>query len=100
MTTATDIAAIDPRPIDLGATEWVTALMKNVSNDQLALPTPCDEFYVRTLQSHLVATVGRLIAIGEFGSPDSVAPLGPDYDAASFARLADQGRSSGRTMQS
>ena len=90
MTTATDIAAIDPRPIYLGATAWVTTLMKNVSNDQLALPTPCEEFDVRTLQSHLVATVGRLIAIGELGSPGSVAPLGADYDAATFAKLADQ----------
>ncbi|KAA0021400.1 TIGR03086 family metal-binding protein [Antrihabitans cavernicola] len=90
MTTATDLQQLDPRPIYLGATAWVTGLLVAVREDQLTLPTPCEEFDVRALSSHLVGTVGRIIAIGEVGSPDAVSPLAPEYDAKTFAQLADR----------
>jgi uncharacterized protein (TIGR03086 family) len=81
---------IDPRPIYHGATAWVVTLLRSVRADQGALPTPCEEFDVRTLSSHLVGTVGRVIAIAERGSADSVPPLAPEHDAETFARLAEQ----------
>jgi uncharacterized protein (TIGR03086 family) len=81
---------IDPRPIYLGATAWVVTLLRAVRADQGALPTPCEEFDVRTLSSHLVGTVGRVIAIAEWGSADSVPPLAPEHDAETFARLAER----------
>ncbi|MDN3460588.1 TIGR03086 family metal-binding protein [Rhodococcus sp. APC 3903] len=66
----------------------MTALLRNVRDDQHTLPTPCDEYDVKTLSSHLIGTVGRIIAIAELGSPDSVSPIAPEHDAETFARLA------------
>ncbi|MCJ0902814.1 TIGR03086 family metal-binding protein [Rhodococcus sp. ARC_M6] len=80
---------IDPRPIYLGATAWVATLLRTVRADQLTLPTPCDEFDVLTLSAHLIGTVGRIIAIAELGSPDSVSPIASEHDADTFARLAE-----------
>jgi uncharacterized protein (TIGR03086 family) len=87
--TTIDVQTIDPRPIYLGATDWVTTLLRAVREDQHTLPTPCDDFDVRTLSSHLIGTVGRIIAIAEQGSPDSVSPIAPEHDADTFARLAE-----------
>lgn len=89
MTATTDPQLIDPRPVYLGATAWVTSLLGAVREDQGSLPTPCDEFDVRTLSSHLIGTAGRIIAIAEVGSADSVPPLAPEHDADTFARLAE-----------
>jgi len=90
ITTTTATPLTDPRPVYLDATTWVADLLRAVRDDQLALPTPCEEFDVRTLCSHLVGTVGRVIALAELGSADSVPPLAAQHDAATFARLADQ----------
>jgi len=90
MTATTAPQLIDPRPVYLGATTWVVGLLRAVREDQHALPTPCEEFDVRTLCSHLVGTVGRVIAIAELGSADSVPPLSPKHDATTFARLAER----------
>ncbi|MDZ7910942.1 MAG: TIGR03086 family metal-binding protein [Rhodococcus sp. (in: high G+C Gram-positive bacteria)] len=89
MNTVSAPELIDPRPIYLGATTWVTALLRSVREVQLSLPTPCDEYDVKTLSSHLIGTVGRIIAIAELGSPESVSPIAPEYDADTFARLAE-----------
>jgi len=45
---------------------------------------------VRTLCSHLIGTVGRVIAIAELGSADSVPPLASQHDADTFRRLAER----------
>ncbi|OZC49805.1 TIGR03086 family protein [Rhodococcus sp. WWJCD1] len=82
----------DPREVYFTSAAWVSGLLAGVRADQLDLPTPCDEFDVRTLAGHLVATVARLIAIAELGSPDSVSPFSPDHDAASFDTLVEQAR--------
>lgn len=68
----------------------MTGLLWAVREDQHTLPTPCEEFDVRRLSSHLVGTVGRVIAIAETGSADSVPPLAPQHDADTFARLAER----------
>ncbi|WP_415971626.1 TIGR03086 family metal-binding protein [Rhodococcus sp. 077-4] len=82
----------DPRDVYATAATWVSGLLGAVRSEQLDLPTPCDEFDVRTLAGHLVATVGRLIAIAELGSPDSVSPFSAVHDAASFDELVVQAR--------
>ncbi|WP_027495093.1 TIGR03086 family metal-binding protein [Rhodococcus sp. JG-3] len=82
----------DPREVYFTSAAWVSGLLTGVRADQLDLPTPCDEFVVRTLAGHLVATVRRLIAIAELGSPDSVSPLCSDHDAASFDTSVTQAR--------
>jgi uncharacterized protein (TIGR03086 family) len=68
----------------------VTSLLREVREDQHPLPTPCDEFDVVTLSAHLIGTVGRIIAIAELGSPESVPPIADVHDADSFARLAER----------
>ncbi len=90
MTATTTPQLVDPRRVYLGATAWVSSLLGALREDQSTLSTPCDEFDVRTLSSHLVGTVGRIIAIAELGSPDSVSPLPPEHDAGTFARLAER----------
>jgi len=90
MTATTHPQLIDPRPIYLGATAWVTSLLSTVREDQRRLPTPCDEFDVRTLSSHLLGTVGRVIAIAKLGNAESVPPLAPEHDAETFAQLAER----------
>jgi len=90
MTATTTSQLIDPRPVYLGATGWVLGLLRAVREDQHALPTPCEESDVRTLCSHLIGTVGRVIAIAELGSADSVPPLASQHDADTFRRLAER----------
>ncbi len=90
MTATTATHLIDPRPVYLGATAWVVGLLQAVREDQHRLPTPCEEFDVHTLCSHLVGTVGRVIAIAERGSADSVPPLSPLHDADTFRHLAQR----------
>jgi len=67
MTTATD-----PRPLYRRALLWVTSLLSAVRPDKLDQPTGCEEFDVRALAGHLVATVHRARVIGEGGEPFSV----------------------------
>lgn len=85
-----ELQPVDPRPIYLGATAWVTGLLRTVGGDQLHLPTPCAEYDVRTLSSHLLGTVGRVIAIAEVGDAESVPPLALEHDADTFAQLAER----------
>ncbi|WP_461417376.1 maleylpyruvate isomerase N-terminal domain-containing protein [Gordonia sp. GN26] len=57
----------DPRPAFTAATTWVTGLLSAVTAEQLDAPTPCDEFDVRTLGAHLLATAQRAAALPEGG---------------------------------
>jgi uncharacterized protein (TIGR03086 family) len=92
MTTATTTRLIDPRPVYDGATAWVLGLLRAVRQDQQHLPTPCEEFDVRTLSSHLIGTVGRVIAIAETGDAETAPAIAPEHDADTFERLAAQAR--------
>ncbi len=69
-TAVTDLA--DPRVTYARALDWVAGLVAAVRPDQLADPTPCPEFDVRTLVGHLVATVNRARVVGEGAPPFSV----------------------------
>lgn len=62
----------DPRPHYRDALNWVVSLISGVQPEQLTSPTPCEEFDVRTLLGHLVATVDRARVIGEGGDPNSM----------------------------
>ncbi len=67
-------------------------MLSAVREDQRRLPTACDEFDVRTLSSHLLGTVDRVIAIAELGNAESVPPLAPEHDAETFAQLAKRAK--------
>lgn len=80
-------AISDPRPHFASATAWVTGLFRAIRPDQLDAPTPCTEFDVRELCSHLVMTVCRAVAIAELGDVSSVGPGQPD-DVDSYVDAA------------
>ncbi|MGW2723320.1 TIGR03086 family metal-binding protein [Streptomyces sp. NPDC001492] len=67
--------AIDPRPVYTRATEQAAALIKTVRPEQLAGPTPCTEFDVRTLLSHMVGGTLRIAVVGEGGDGLAVRPF-------------------------
>ncbi|WP_232661688.1 TIGR03086 family metal-binding protein [Pseudonocardia sp. TRM90224] len=87
----------DPRPLYAEAISWTHGIMAGVDADRLESPTPCTEFDVRTLMSHLVATVERARVIGEGGDFTSIpvlrtgipdAELATAYGAAAEKTLA------------
>ncbi|MCH5674280.1 TIGR03086 family metal-binding protein [Streptomyces gilvus] len=67
--------AIDPRPVYARATEQAAALIAAVRADQLDSPTPCAEFDVRTLLSHMVGGTLRIAVVGEGGDGLAVHPF-------------------------
>ncbi|MGW0085833.1 TIGR03086 family metal-binding protein [Streptomyces sp. NPDC003393] len=57
----------DPRPLYTRATEQAAAVVKTVRPEQLTAPTPCAEFDVRRLLSHIVGGTVRIAVVGEGG---------------------------------
>ncbi len=85
--------ATDPRPAYAAATAWVQSLLANITEEQLSLPTPCDDFDVRALAQHLGAVGVRAVALAEIatveGQPSSVDDFSADaYGAARERALA------------
>ncbi len=66
---------IDPRPVYARAAEQVAALVKTVRPEQLGRATPCTEYDVRTLLSHLVGGTRRIAAVGAGGDGLAVRPF-------------------------
>ncbi len=62
----------DARPLYRAAQRWVSALIDGVTPDQFDSPTPCSEWDVRTLVSHLVAGTERARVVGAGGRPTDV----------------------------
>ncbi|MFJ8509565.1 TIGR03086 family metal-binding protein [Streptomyces avermitilis] len=65
----------DPRPLYARAAEQIAALIRTVRPEQLAGPTPCDEFDVRTLLSHLAGGTHRIAVVGAGGDGLAVRPF-------------------------
>jgi uncharacterized protein (TIGR03086 family) len=57
----------DPRPVYTHATEQAAMLIRAVRPEHLDGPTPCAEFDVRTLLSHIVGGTRRIAIVGEGG---------------------------------
>ncbi|MGW1502275.1 TIGR03086 family metal-binding protein [Streptomyces mirabilis] len=66
---------IDPRPLYTRATEQIAALVATVRPEQLAGPTPCAEFDVRTLLSHVAGGTRRIAVVGAGGDGMAVRPF-------------------------
>ncbi|MGV9277958.1 TIGR03086 family metal-binding protein [Streptomyces griseosporeus] len=66
---------IDPRPVYARATEQAAALIRAVRPEQLERPTPCTEFDVRRLLSHMVGGTLRIAVVGEGGDGMAVRPF-------------------------
>ncbi|MFC9925264.1 TIGR03086 family metal-binding protein [Streptomyces sp. NPDC127190] len=57
----------DPRPFYARATEQAAAVIERVGANDLGRPTPCTEFDVRALLSHIVGGTRRIAVVGEGG---------------------------------
>ena len=71
----------DPRPVYTRATEQATAVIAAMRPKDLDSPTPCAEFDVRALLSHIVGGTRRIAVVGEGGDGaalESVAEGVPD----------------------
>jgi uncharacterized protein (TIGR03086 family) len=84
--------ATDPRPLYTRATEQAAALIRTVRPEQLSSPTPCPEFDVRTLLSHLVGGTHRIATIGEGGDGMAVHPFVTGIDDKNWPTAYDEAR--------
>jgi uncharacterized protein (TIGR03086 family) len=64
----------DPREFHQRAMAQTESIVAAVRPDQLTLPTPCSEYDVRALLSHIVGGLNRIAAIGEGGDGLAVEP--------------------------
>jgi len=71
-TTMAAFADDDPRAVFGRAVALGSAVIAAVRPDQLAEPTPCDEFDVRHLLAHLVLALDRVATVGRGDDPFSV----------------------------
>ncbi|TWV30333.1 TIGR03086 family protein [Streptomyces misionensis] len=62
----------DPRPVYTRATEQAAAVIAAVRPEDLTRPTPCAEFDVRALLSHVVGGTRRIAIVGEGGDGPAV----------------------------
>ncbi|MET8245956.1 TIGR03086 family metal-binding protein [Streptomyces sp. NPDC005202] len=83
---------IDPRPLYTRATEQAAALIKTVRPEQLAGPTPCTEFDVRTLLSHVVGGTVRIAVVGEGGDGLAVRPFADGVEDDGWVAAYDEVR--------
>ncbi|GAA3817802.1 TIGR03086 family metal-binding protein [Streptomyces coacervatus] len=84
--------AIDPRPLYTRATEQMAALIKTVRPEQLTGRTPCTEYDVRTLLSHIVGGTLRIAVVGEGGDGLAVRPFADDVADDDWTAVYDEVR--------
>ena len=82
----------DPRPLYARATEQAAALLKTVRPGQLTGPTPCAEFDVRALLSHIVGGTLRIAVAGEGGDGLAVHPFAEGVADDDWAAAYDEVR--------
>jgi uncharacterized protein (TIGR03086 family) len=64
----------DPREIHRRAMAQTESIVAAVEPGQLTLPTPCTEYDVRALLSHMVGGLNRIAVVGEGGDGMAVEP--------------------------
>ncbi|MGV9347927.1 TIGR03086 family metal-binding protein [Streptomyces spiralis] len=84
--------AIDPRPLYTRATEQAAAVVKTVRPEQLTAPTPCTEFDVRGLLSHIVGGTVRIAVVGEGGDGLSMSSFAEGVEDDDWAAAYDEAR--------
>lgn len=83
---------IDPRPLYTRATEQIAALVATVRPEQLAGPTPCAEFDVRTLLSHIAGGTRRIAVVGAGGDGMAVRPFLDGVEDDRWSAAYDEAR--------
>ncbi|WP_369779447.1 TIGR03086 family metal-binding protein [Streptomyces sp. R33] len=81
----------DPRLDLAAAVELAGRTLAAVRPDQYDAPTPCDEFDVRRLSSHLVAVVRRIAVIGRGEDPFSVPSFADELADGAWAAAWEPG---------
>ncbi|MFI6001552.1 TIGR03086 family metal-binding protein [Streptomyces sp. NPDC051366] len=81
----------DPRLDLAAAVELAGRTLAAVRPDQYDTPTPCDEFDVRRLSSHLVAVVRRISVIGRGEDPFSVPSFADELADGAWAAAWEPG---------
>ncbi|MEU1041015.1 TIGR03086 family metal-binding protein [Streptomyces sp. NPDC005907] len=88
--------AADPRPLYARAAEQIAALIGTVGADRLTGPTPCAEYDVRRLLSHMVGGTRRIALIGEGGDGLALSPYADEVPddgwSAAYAEAAERVR--------
>jgi uncharacterized protein (TIGR03086 family) len=83
----------DPRKIYKQALDQTGTIVDGVRPDQLSLATPCDEWNVRQLLSHMVGAVTRAALIGEGEDALAVPPFAAEDTAdwpAAYRQAAER----------
>jgi uncharacterized protein (TIGR03086 family) len=83
---------MDPRPAFERATAQTARLIADIRPEQYGLPTPCAEFDVRRLVSHLVGATRRFTVVGEGGDGMAVHPFADDVADEALAAAYEEGR--------
>lgn len=83
----------DPRPLYARAAEQIAVLVRTVRPEQLDAPTPCADFDVRTLLSHIVGGTRRIAVIGEGGDGLAVRPFADEVGDDGWPAAYDDARS-------
>ncbi|MFF3662664.1 TIGR03086 family metal-binding protein [Streptomyces olivochromogenes] len=87
---------IDPRPLYTRASEQIAALVETVRPEQLAGPTPCAEFDVRTLLSHIAGGTRRIAVVGAGGDGMAVRPFLDGVEDDRWSSAYDEVRTEAR----
>ncbi|MGA5899599.1 TIGR03086 family metal-binding protein [Streptomyces venetus] len=82
----------DPRPLFARAAEQAAALIGTVRAEQLGRPTPCSEFDVRTLLSHLTGGARRIAVVAEGGDAVAAPSFAEDVSDDGWAVAYDEAR--------
>lgn len=82
----------DPRPVYTRATEQAASLIRTVRPGQLDGPTPCTEFDVRALLSHVVGGTRRIAVVGEGGDGLAMEPVAEGVEDDGWAAAYDEAR--------
>ncbi|MFJ5809201.1 TIGR03086 family metal-binding protein [Streptomyces sp. NBC_01426] len=85
-TTAAASDALDPRDDLATAIALAGRALAAVRPDQYDAPTPCEDFDVRRLSSHLVAVLRRIAVIGRGEDPFSVPSFADELSDGAWAR--------------
>ncbi|MFD5420095.1 TIGR03086 family metal-binding protein [Streptomyces sp. NPDC127069] len=84
-------SSFDPRTDLAAAIELAGRTLAAIRPDQYDAPTPCEEFDVRRLSSHLVAVVRRISVIGRGEDPFSVPSFADEVADGAWAQAWEPG---------
>ncbi|SOD70869.1 uncharacterized protein (TIGR03086 family) [Jatrophihabitans sp. GAS493] len=68
------LTTFDPRLPYAQATAQTELTVAGIRPEQFGLPTPCDEYDVRTLVGHMIGGMNRIAHVGRGGDCDDVEP--------------------------